>query len=61
LIFFINQNNLLVGAPAAFPVHAEHRIYQKYLTWSDSILDEVNAYIKKNFGEEKFIGIHLRK
>ena len=41
-------------------MHAEHRKYQKYLTWSDSILDEVNAYIKKNFGEEKFIGIHLR-
>ena len=41
-------------------MHAEHRKYQKYLTWSDRILDEVNAYIKKNFGEEKFIGIHLR-
>ena len=39
---------------------AEHRKYQKYLTWSDNILNEINAYIKKTFGDEKFIGIHLR-
>ena len=41
-------------------MHAEHRKYQKYLTWSNNILDEINAYIDKTFGKEKFIGIHLR-
>lgn len=50
----------LKGAPAAFPVLAEHRHYQKYFQWSDTILNEVNSYITKTFGERKFIGIHLR-
>ena len=48
------------GAPAGFPILAQHRHLQRYLVFSDKIEDEANKYISENFPNEKFIGIHLR-
>lgn len=48
------------GAPAGFPVLPANRHLQKYLEFTPLITDEGDEYIKKTFGDEKFIGIHLR-
>ena len=48
------------GAPANYPVREKNRIYQKYMIVSDKINDEVTSVINAKFGQEKFIGIHLR-
>lgn len=50
----------LKGAPASYPIKAEHRSNQMYMKWSDSMNEQVDDYIEKTFGKEKFIGIHLR-
>lgn len=50
----------LKGAPGSFPVKAEDRQNQKFMVLSDSITSEVNAVVRKLFGDEKFIGVHLR-
>lgn len=50
----------LKGAPATYPIRKSDRENQKYVVWSDDVNDQVNNFIKKTFGDEKFIGIHLR-
>ena len=50
----------LKGAPATFPMLREHRDNQKYLVWSEKIKSQLDEYIGKTFGKNKFIGIHLR-
>ncbi|CAF3753219.1 unnamed protein product [Rotaria socialis] len=50
----------LKGAPASYPMLAEHRQLQKYMTWSEQIMDEVRQHQKKLFNNEPYIGIHLR-
>jgi peptide-O-fucosyltransferase len=48
------------GAPANFPILPEHRTYQKYLQWSDTIDRQAMTYINNTLKSQKFIGIHLR-
>ncbi|XP_025833903.1 GDP-fucose protein O-fucosyltransferase 1-like [Agrilus planipennis] len=48
------------GAPASFPVQFDNLFLQKYLIWSESILDKANHFIKNVLPEGAFIGIHLR-
>ena len=50
----------LKGAPATFPMFKEDRKNQKFLEWSDQMNENVQDYINKTFGLNKFIGIHLR-
>ncbi len=50
----------LKGAPASYPMVAQDRKNQKYMIWSDSILEQANDYIRKTFNSEQFIAIHLR-
>lgn len=49
-----------VGAPAQFPVLEEHRYLHKYLKWSKNQISIVETFIGNTFGQEKFLGIHLR-
>lgn len=46
----------LKGAPAPFPMLAEHRPLQKYMTWSEQILNEVKQHQQKLFNNEPYIG-----
>jgi peptide-O-fucosyltransferase len=46
----------LKGAPASFPMSAEHRQLQKYMNWSQKILDEVRQHQTKLFNNEPYIG-----
>ncbi|CAH0726682.1 unnamed protein product, partial [Brenthis ino] len=48
------------GAPASFPVQAENIYLQKYLSWSNNILEQSRIFIKKNMAGGGFLGIHLR-
>jgi len=48
------------GAPASIPMATANRPLQKYLQWSDNIVAEGQAYIRRHFPDKKFIGIHLR-
>lgn len=48
------------GAPASYPMHAQHRQLQKYLQFSDVIANEGQHYIDENFKDKIFVGIHLR-
>jgi len=50
----------LKGAPASFPMLAQHRYLQKYMTWSEKILEEIHEHQRKLFNNESYIGIHLR-
>ncbi|CAF4202855.1 unnamed protein product, partial [Rotaria magnacalcarata] len=47
----------LKGAPASYPMLAEHRQLQKYMTWSEQIMDEVRQHQKKLFNNEPYIGM----
>lgn len=46
----------LKGAPAAFPMEARHRYLQKYMNWSETILDEVWEHQEKLFNNKPYIG-----
>ena len=46
----------LKGAPASFPMAAEHRALQKYMTWSENILEQVREHQKTLFNNEPYIG-----
>ena len=48
------------GAPATFPVAEEDVPLQQYLQWSDKIQGEIDGHIKEMFGDEPYVGIHLR-
>ncbi|KAL4235589.1 GDP-fucose protein O-fucosyltransferase 1 [Mactra antiquata] len=50
----------LKGAPAPFPMKAEHRVLAKYMQWSDDIIEQGEKYIQDNFPGKKYIGMHLR-
>lgn len=50
----------LKGAPAPFPVISGNRHLQKYLRWSEGIIQQGQTYIKATFPDRKFIGLHLR-
>ncbi|CAF0800266.1 unnamed protein product [Didymodactylos carnosus] len=47
-------------APAQFPMLSNNRKLQKYLKWSQKILDEVYQHQQTLFNSSKYIGIHLR-
>ena len=40
----------LRGAPASYPIKAEHRSNQKFMKWSDDINAQVDDYISSTFG-----------
>jgi peptide-O-fucosyltransferase len=46
----------LKGAPASFPMEARYRYLQKYMNWSDTIMDEVRQHQEKLFNNESYIG-----
>ena len=48
------------GAPAVFPVRADHRELQRYLVFSDKVSQMADDYIEKNFPNQTFVGLHLR-
>ncbi|KAK3087709.1 hypothetical protein FSP39_009463 [Pinctada imbricata] len=48
------------GAPAPFPVQPRSAVLQKYLHWSNAVESQANKFITDNFGDQPFIGIHLR-
>ncbi|CAM4980827.1 unnamed protein product [Rotaria socialis] len=50
----------LKDAPASFPMEARYRSLQKYMTWSENIINEVQQHQKNLFNNESYIGIHLR-
>lgn len=48
------------GAPASYPMARSNRHLQRYLVYSDRILDEALKYIEDHFPNERYVGIHLR-
>lgn len=50
----------LKGAPAPYPMAKDTVPLQKYLQWSSVIEGEAQSHITKLFGDDPFIGIHLR-
>jgi len=50
----------LKGAPASFPMEARYRHLQKYMTWSETIINEVRHHQDKLFNNQSYIGM-LRK
>ena len=45
------------GAPASFPVKANHRENQKHMVWSDDINKQVDEFITKNLSNLVFFEI----
>ncbi|CAF0738928.1 unnamed protein product [Adineta steineri] len=50
----------LKGAPAPFPMKAQYRYLQKYMNWSNTIINEVQQHQQNLFNNTPYIGIHLR-
>ncbi|KAH3695884.1 GDP-fucose protein O-fucosyltransferase 1-like [Dreissena polymorpha] len=50
----------LRGAPAPFPMAPSVRPLQQHLQWSDTIVEQGQQYVDRNFPKEKYVGIHLR-
>lgn len=48
------------GAPASFPVQLENLKLQQFLSWSTTIEDKADTFIKNTLPNGAFIGIHLR-
>lgn len=51
----------LKGAPAAFPMEAKYRYLQKFMNWSEKIIDEIHQHQKKLFNNEPYIGKSIVK
>lgn len=49
----------LKGAPASFPMEAKYRSLQKYMTWSDNIMNEIRQHQQKLFNNESYIGNYI--
>ena len=49
----------LKGAPAAFPVNAEHRHLQKYIVWNSKTKNNLEAYVNAEMARP-FIAVHGR-
>lgn len=49
----------LMGAPGPFPIAELDRGLQKYVVWSENMVDLAQNFINKNL-KRPFIGIHLR-
>lgn len=49
-----------VGAPASYPIQKVNVGLQKYLKWNDQVENEASQFIKENFNDHPFIGIHMR-
>jgi peptide-O-fucosyltransferase len=47
----------LKGAPASFPMEARYRSLQKYMNWSETILNEVREHQEKLFHNQSYIGM----
>jgi peptide-O-fucosyltransferase len=47
----------LKGAPAGFPMEARHRHLQKYMTWSETIMNEIRNHQEKLFNNQSYIGM----
>jgi peptide-O-fucosyltransferase len=47
----------LKGAPASFPMESRYRHLQKYMNWSETIMNEVRQHQNKLFNNEPYIGM----
>lgn len=64
--FFLNEKimctilDIIIGAPASFPVQKENVGLCQYMEWSDEISSEADEFIKYNLPNGAFMAIHLR-